>query len=109
MAATTLVTTKMSGRKVDVFGSHKVAQFAITMGTYNTGGNAMDPRVLAGDMGVVSAVFLSPRFVASNITRRLEYDAVNKKIVAIVTSTGAEVADATDLSAVIVDVFVVGE
>lgn len=76
--------------------------------SYPTNGYPYDPKSF-GFQGVVGAIFLSPRSVAATVTTRFEYDYVNKKVKAFVTSTGAEVANATNLSTVSIDAFVVGE
>lgn len=98
-----------TGRNENVWGSRRVGLYRFTPSTsYPTGGEPFDPRSF-GFQGPVGAVFLSVRSVAAAVTRRFEYDHAAKTIKAIVTSTGAEVAAAQDLSTVLIDVWVVGE
>lgn len=98
-----------SGRNEDIWGTRRVGLYRFTPSTsYATGGEAFDP-IAFGFQGPVATVFLTVRSVAGAITRRFEYDFAAKKIKAIVTSTGAEVAAAQDLSTVLIDVLVIGE
>lgn len=98
-----------SGRNEDVWGARRVGLYRFTPSTsYPTGGEPFDPRAFGFDKPVAS-VFLTVRSVAAAVTRRFEYDFAAKTIKAVVTSTGAEVAAAQDLSTVVIDVLVVSE
>lgn len=97
------------GRTEDVFGRRRVGLYRFTPSTsYPTGGEPFNP-VQFGFQGPVASVFLTVRSVAASVTRRFEYDFAAKTIKAVVTSTGAEVAAAQDLSTVVIDVLVIGE
>lgn len=69
--------------------------------SYPTGGEPLAPSAL----GLASVDFLS---VSSTNANTFAWDRANNKIKAFVRTTGAEVANATDLSTVVVDVFAIG-
>jgi len=111
MAAVTQVAqVANAGRVTEVLGRQRRAFLKVTMSTsYATGGDPFDPAAIIGT-AAVRHVALYPRFVAGAtgpLTRIFVYDPVNKKIFAWVASTGAEVANATDLSGCVFDVEVV--
>jgi len=97
------------GRSEDVFGRRRVGLYRCTLSSsYTTGGEAFNPTSF-GFQGPVASVFLTVRSVAASVTRRFEYDFTAKTIIGFVTSTGAEIAAAQNLSTIVVDVLVVGE
>lgn len=101
--------TTRSGRAEDIWGSRRVGMYQVTMdSSYLTGGELFDPRAFGFDKPV-AAVFLSVHSVAAAVTRRFEYDFVNKTIKGVVTSTGAEIASGQDLSTIVIDALVIGE
>lgn len=104
------VTTQ--NRADEVWGRRRVGLYAVSLGaSYVTGGLAFDPKAF-GYVGTVDKVILSPRFVTGatgTTTRQFQYDQANKKIVVIVTSTGAENANAGDLTLCVLDVVVIGD
>jgi hypothetical protein len=97
----------------EVFGRRSAGLYTVTLDTSypSPGGYAFDPKAF-GFVGVVQHVLISPRFAAGatgTLTRQFQYDQVNKKIVAIVTSTGVEVANAVDVSGCVLDITVIGD
>ena len=102
-------TTQTAGRAEGVWGRRRTGLYRFTPSTsYPTGGESFNP-VSFGFQGPVAAVWLTVRSVAASVTRRFEYDHSAKTIKAVVTSTGAEVAAAQDLSTILIDVLVIGE
>lgn len=105
--ALTAVAPTTKGRSNDVVGARRVTYLRLNMGaSYVTGGLPFTPK-LFGHQGAVDRVVIQARFAAGatgTLTRRFEYDYTNKTIVAIVTSTGAEVANAADLTLCTLDV-----
>lgn len=69
--------------------------------SYPTGGEPL----AASALGLASIDFLS---LSGTNANTFVWDRANNKIKAFVRTTGAEVANATDLSAVVLDVFAVG-
>lgn len=110
--ALTVVAPKTKGRSNDAWGGRFVTLLRVNLGSsYATGGLAFDPKQFGHQNGV-QRVIIEPRFdstATGTLTRRFEYDYTNKKIVAIVTSTGAEVANAADLSTCTLDIIVIAE
>lgn len=98
-----------SGRNEDSWGARRVGLYRVTLdNSYLAGGVAFDPRLFGFDKPV-AAVFSDVRKVAATVGKSFMYDYVNKKVVATVDSTGVEVANAVDLSTVVIDVIVVSE
>lgn len=98
-----------SGRSEDVWGARRVGLYRITFdSSYVTNGEPWDPRASGFDKPVAS-VQPSVRYASASKDWNVQYDHVNAKLVAIVTSTGAEVANATDLSTLVIDVTVLSE
>jgi hypothetical protein len=112
--AITVATPSMKGRVTDLLGRHRAGYFTVTLDTSypSPGGYAFDPKTV-GFVGVVDRVIIQPRYAGTGatatLTRRFEYDYANKKIVAIVTSTGVEVANAVDVSGCVLDITVIGD
>lgn len=100
------------GRGNDVWGARRVSIFKVTFDdSYPTGGEAFDPKAF-GHNGKVGTVIIVPRYssgATGSIDTTFLYDYTNKKIVAIVGSTGAEVTDTTDKSTVVLDVYVISD
>lgn len=99
-------------RADEVWGRRYVGLYTVALdNSYVTGGYAFDPKA-QGFIGAVDKVLIFPRFAAGatgTLTRQFQYDRVNKKIVVIITSTGAENANAGDLSAIVLDVVVIDD
>lgn len=73
----------------------------LNLGTYATGGVAFDPLKYGGGPSNATTVIVTSAGLYS-----FQYDYVNKLIKGFVISTGAEIANAVDLSAVDVHVVV---
>lgn len=102
-------TAQTEGRSEDVWGRRRVGLYRVTMdSSYVTGGEPFDP-IAFGFQGPVAAVFISTRKVAVSVDTKFDYDFVNETIFGTVLSTGVQIANATDLSTVVLDVVVVGE
>jgi len=85
-----------------VEGNKRVITADVTFdASYPTGGEVVTPAAL----GLASILFMHVGSKAGNL---IQYDAANAKLMAYVSSTGVQVANAVDLSAVIVRVRVVG-
>lgn len=70
--------------------------------SYATGGFAFNPNNESGNPNTVGTAFIDPQ----NTTYEARFDYANKKIIAIVRATGAEVTATTDLSGVTFKVLV---
>lgn len=111
--ALTVTTSSAIGRSDDVWGRRRIGEFKVALDTsYPTGGYAWDPKA-SGFVGTVERVIIQARYngtgATATQTRRFEYDYANKKIVALVTSTGVEVANAADVSGCVLDIVVIGD
>ena len=84
----------LATRERGVPGDRTVVHFTITMGTYATGGESLNLLTYLGLSKIDSVHF------ESDATRRYSYDRTNAKVLA--WTAAAEVANATDLSAVTV-------
>lgn len=111
--ALSVVADITKGRKQDVWGTRRVTLFTVNLGaSYVTNGMPCDPKLLAGFVGKVDRVLLFPRYASGatgTLTRQFQYDIVNKKIVVIITSTGAENTNAGDVSACVLDVLAISD
>jgi hypothetical protein len=97
------------GRNDVQLGERRAVLHRVTFdASYPTGGQPYDPRSFGVNFPVAT-IFLNVRKVAASVGTEFVYDYVNKKIFAFVTSTGLEVANAVNLSTVVIDAFVVGE
>lgn len=112
--AISVTTSTAIGRSDDEWGRRRIGQFRVALDTayVSPGGYAWDPKQF-GYPGVVEKVIIQPRYngtgATATQTRRFEYDYTNKKIVALVTSTGVEVANAVDVSGCVLDIVVIGD
>lgn len=101
-----IVAPVTKGRAQDVVGTRRVSYFRVSMSaSYTTGGEAFDPKA-NGHIGDVGHVRISPRYAAGAtgpINHVFMYDHTNKKIVALVGTTGVEVGAAVDLSGTVLD------
>ena len=77
--------------------------FRGNLGSYATGGVACGPAE-TGFRVVLGAIVVG----SNDLTRRFVFDPAAGKIMAITTSTGAEVANATDLSSLVLDLIIFG-
>lgn len=109
--ALSVVPAVTRGRAQERLGTRAVSFGRVNLGaSYVTAGMPFVPKSALGHVGDVDRVVLSPRYAAGAtgpVGKQFFYDHTNQKIVAVVTSTGAEVANATDLSLCILDVEVV--
>lgn len=100
------------GRGNDVWGARRVSLFKVTLDdSYPTGGEAFDPKQF-GHVGKTGTVLIFPRYssgATGSIDTTFLYDYTNKKIVAVVGNTGAEVANGTDKSTVVLDIIVLSD
>ena len=104
--------TVTTGRSHDIFGSHEVGLYKVTLtSSAPAGGFSFDPKAY-GFQGIVGAVFITKHIlVGSSATMRYQffYDFVNKKIVPADATDSYDDANGDDLSLVILDVLVVSE
>jgi len=89
--------------KAKAFDPLETKVFRGNLGTYATGGVAIAP----ADVGLRVILAVIP-MGGNDLTRRYAFDPVNSKIMSMVTSTGAETANATDLSSINFDFVVIG-
>lgn len=86
-----------------VFGNKKVVTADVTFdSSYVTAGEPVAP----ASLGLASILFAH---VGSKGANLLQYDATNKKLLAYVSSTGVEVANAVDLSTVVARIMFIGQ
>lgn len=98
-----------TGRKEDIWGTRRIGLYRVTLdASYVTGGEPWNPNT-EGFQGPVAAVIISTRKVAVTVDTKFDYDFVNKKIFGTVLSSGVEIANAVDLSTVVLDIIVLGE
>lgn len=112
--AISVTTGPNKGRSNDVIGSRKVTRLRVTLDdAYPTGGEAFNPRSYGCDH-VVDTVRITQREPV-DAAYVFVYDHAAKKIVAFWVDTSvdgaplAEVANDTDLSAVVLDVEVISD
>lgn len=110
MAVTQVAQVANTGRTTEVLGRTRQHYLKVTMSnSYIAGGDPFDPKATIGT-AAVRHVELNPRWAAGvtgPINKSFFYDPVAKTIVAIVGTTGVEVANAVDLSGCVFDVVVV--
>jgi hypothetical protein len=103
-------TTK--GRANDTLGARRVTRLRVTLDTsYPTGGYAFDPKQF-GHVGAVSIVRVDPRSAGGatgTCGKTFTYDYTAKKIVGWCSDTKSEVANAGDVSAVVLDIEVISD
>lgn len=89
--------------KNTVYGDQRVVFDTVTFdSSYPTGGEA----VVATDFGLTSLFTIIP--LSDNGTNVIAFDKTNSKLLAYVRTTGVEVANATDLSASVTHLMVIG-
>lgn len=102
------VTTLPNNRSEDVWGRRRIRLLKVTLdSSYPTGGEAFDPATYGIENAANAIVYIQPRFTAVAALNVYTFDKATNKIVATVMSTGAEVADTTDLSTVVLDVIII--
>lgn len=111
MAVTIARAPSTSRRSDDIWGSKRVHFFQVTLdNSYATGGKAADFRPYGVQDDANIRVFFGQR-APVNAGYDFVYDRTNRKIVvfggAAAGSAQAEIANATDLSAVVVDILVI--
>lgn len=115
--ALTITTPTTDGRSHDVWGARHVTITQVTFDSdYDEGGESFDPRAGLAHPGVVVQVVPSARAHARGVT--VQYNHATKKLVAF-GNGGTSASNVTaksygelchcDLSALVVDVIVVGE
>jgi hypothetical protein len=77
--------------------------FRGNLGVYATGGVAIAPSDV-GFRAILAVVVVG----GNDLTRRYAYDPANNKVMCITTSTGAELANSTDITAITLDFIVFG-
>lgn len=119
--AVTVVTTSPAAvgsspgaaRSIYVEGNRYLGRFTLACSsTYLTGGFSWDPGLLVGWTQPLAEVKFSLHLLAANIAKGAlipSYDFVNKKIMLVSASTGAELANATDITGLTLDVTLVSE
>jgi hypothetical protein len=99
-------TTNKPGRTV--FGDRYVRFQDITFdSSYPTGGEALTAANVGLKIGIDFISF--ERKTVGGVAYSFEYDRTSGKLIAYVATTGAQVADTTDLSAVTIRAMVIGK
>lgn len=101
-----------NGRNHDVWGTREVGLYRVTLtASAPVGGFTFDPKTF-GFQGVVAGVRIVHHITVANAAKMrylFFYDYVNKKIVPADITDAFDDANGDDLSAVILDIYVLGE